>query len=148
MKRIVLAFLFCFWSAAAWATCASPIAGKDGSGSSISLGAVVDASSNCWGGVAIGDGVAMGKLASVTAAGTGGTNGLAVQGLSGGVALPVSGTFWQTTQPISRPRSRCQPAPRPLRPHTTINTTLGSPFQAGGSIGNTTFAATQATRRA
>lgn len=28
---------------------------------------------------------------------------------------------------------------------TTINTTLGTPFQAGGSIGNTTFAATQAT---
>lgn len=27
----------------------------------------------------------------------------------------------------------------------TINTTLGSPFQAGGSIGNTTFEATQAT---
>lgn len=27
----------------------------------------------------------------------------------------------------------------------TINTTLGSPFQAGGSIGNTTFAATQGT---
>lgn len=26
---------------------------------------------------------------------------------------------------------------------TTINTTLGSPFQAGGSIGNTTFASTQ-----
>lgn len=28
---------------------------------------------------------------------------------------------------------------------STINTTLGSPFQAGGSIGNTTFAATQGT---
>jgi hypothetical protein len=28
---------------------------------------------------------------------------------------------------------------------TTINTTLGTPFQAGGSIGNTTFAVTQAT---
>lgn len=28
---------------------------------------------------------------------------------------------------------------------STINTTLGSPFQAGGSIGNTSFAATQAT---
>lgn len=28
---------------------------------------------------------------------------------------------------------------------TTLNTTLGSPFQAGGSIGNTTFAVTQAT---
>ena len=27
----------------------------------------------------------------------------------------------------------------------TVNTTLGSPFQAGGSIGNTTFAATQGT---
>ena len=31
---------------------------------------------------------------------------------------------------------------------TTINTTLGTPFQAGGSIGNTTFAATQATASA
>ena len=28
---------------------------------------------------------------------------------------------------------------------TTLNTTLGSPFQAGGSIGNTSFGATQAT---
>lgn len=28
---------------------------------------------------------------------------------------------------------------------TTVNTTLGSPFQAGGSIGNTSFGATQAT---
>lgn len=28
---------------------------------------------------------------------------------------------------------------------TTINTTLGTPFQSGGSIGNTSFAATQAT---
>lgn len=31
---------------------------------------------------------------------------------------------------------------------TTINTTLGSPFQAGGSIGNTSFGATQSTASA
>jgi hypothetical protein len=36
-----------------------------------------------------------------TQAGTSATNGPSVQGMTGGVPMPVSGTFWQATQPIS-----------------------------------------------
>jgi hypothetical protein len=46
-------------------------------------------------------GLAAGSVGSVTAAGTGGTVAQAVQGIAGGVALPVSGTFWPATQPVS-----------------------------------------------
>ena len=79
---------------------------------------------------------------------------------------PVSGTFWQATQPISGTVAATESgawnitnvsgtvslptgaATATLQTTgntalTTINTTLGSPFQAGGSIGNTSFAATQ-----
>jgi hypothetical protein len=37
----------------------------------------------------------------VTAAGSSASSAQGVQGVTGGVALPVSGTFWQTTQPVS-----------------------------------------------
>lgn len=71
--------------------------------------------------------------------------------------VPVSGTFWQTTQPVSgtfwqstQPVSAASlPLPTGAATSalqttgnsslTTINTTLGSPFQAGGSIGNSAF---------
>ncbi len=33
--------------------------------------------------------------------GTSASSALPIQGVSGGVAIPVSGTFWQTTQPVS-----------------------------------------------
>ncbi len=63
---------------------------------------------------------------------------------------PVSGTFFQTTQPISAavlplPSGAATAANQSteITALGTINTTLGSPFQAGASIGNTTFAATQ-----
>lgn len=67
---------------------------------------------------------------------------------------PVSGTFWQATQPVSGTFFQAtQPVSAASLPlpsgaatsalQTTMNTTLGSPFQAGGSIGNTTFAATE-----
>jgi hypothetical protein len=36
-----------------------------------------------------------------TTAGTSAANALPVQGVTGGVAVPVSGTFWQATQPVS-----------------------------------------------
>lgn len=54
-------------------------------------------------------------------------------------ALPVTGTFWQATQPVS-----AASLPLPANAATesglsTINTTLGTPFQAGGSISNTAF---------
>lgn len=75
-----------------------------------------------------------------------------------GVTQPVSGTFWQATQPVSISGTvpvSAAALPLPSGASTsslqttgntalgTINTTLGSPFQAGGSIGNTTFASTQ-----
>lgn len=42
-----------------------------------------------------------GSVGSVTAGGTAGSLAQSVQGIAGGVALPVSGSFWQATQPIS-----------------------------------------------
>lgn len=66
--------------------------------------------------------------------------------------VPVTGTFFQSTQPVS-----ATSLPLPTGAATsalqttgntalsTINTTLGTPFQAGGSIGNTSFIATQGT---
>ena len=81
---------------------------------------------------------------------------------------PVSGTFWQATQPISGTVAATESgtwnitnvsgtvslptgaATATLQTTgntalTTINTTLGSPFQAGGSIGNTSFTANAGT---
>jgi hypothetical protein len=98
-------------------------------------------------------------------------------------STPVTGTFWQATQPVSNTGTFSTQAtlsaettkvigtvnqgtspwavsaaslPLPTGASTsalqttgntsltTINTTLGSPFQAGGSIGNTSFAVTNA----
>jgi hypothetical protein len=65
-------------------------------------------------------------------------------------SIPVTGTFFQATQPVSASAlplptgastSALQTTGNTLL--TTVNTTLGSPFQAGGSIANTTFASTQ-----
>jgi len=61
------------------------------------------------------------------------------------VSIPVTGTFFQATQPVS---AASLPLPTGAATQTTSAATLtalGSPFQAGGSIGNTSFAATQAT---
>jgi hypothetical protein len=64
---------------------------------------------------------------------------------------PVTGTFWQSIQPVSGTISvgntvaiSAASLPLPTGAATnselvTINSTLGSPFQAGGSIGNTSF---------
>jgi hypothetical protein len=82
---------------------------------------------------------------------------VSVQGVSGGQALPVSGTV---TSIPSGSQTVIQPTPSLLNATvvttggvtiakdsslTTINTTLGSPFQAGGSIGNTAFQANAGT---
>lgn len=60
-----------------------------------------DGSGKLFGNGAICDGAACAAMASVNPAGTPGTNGLAIQGLTGGVPLPVTGTFFQATQPVS-----------------------------------------------
>lgn len=61
------------------------------------------------------------------------------------IALPVTGTFFQATQPISAASLPLPAGAATSALQSTINTTLGTPFQAGGSIGNTSFGATQAT---
>ena len=58
-------------------------------------------------------------------------------GITGPVA--VTGTFWQATQPISATSLPLPTGAATSAGLTTINTTLGTPFQAGGSIGNTSF---------
>lgn len=57
-------------------------------------------------------------------------------------SLPVTGTFFQATQPVSGTVTSNIGMTNGLaldNSLNTINTTLGSPFQAGGSIGNTSF---------
>lgn len=109
------------------------------------------------------------KQPAIGTAGTPSADVLTVQGAASMTALkvdgsavtqPVSGTFWQATQPVSGTVTAnagtgtfavsAASLPLPAGAATsalqsTMNTTLGSPFQAGGSIGNTTFGATQAT---
>lgn len=68
---------------------------------------------------------------------------LAVTGTFWQSVQPVSGTFWQATQPISAVSLPLPTGAATAAGLSTINTTLGSPFQAGGSIGNTVFGATQ-----
>jgi hypothetical protein len=71
------------------------------------------------------------------------TAALPVSGTFWQTTQPVSGTFWQTTQPISAASLPLPTGASTAAGLSAINTTLGSPFQAGGSIGNTSFAATQ-----
>ncbi len=62
-----------------------------------------------------------------------------------GHTQPVSGTFFQATQPVSAVSLPLPTGASTSALQSTINTTLGAPFQVGGSIGNTSFAATQST---
>ena len=69
---------------------------------------------------------------------TGGTVGLVAGSANIGSITNVTGTV---SLPTGAATSALQTTGNSTL--TTINTTLGSPFQAGGSIGNTTFASTQ-----
>lgn len=60
-------------------------------------------------------------------------------------SIPVTGTFWQATQPVSAASLPLPAGAATAALQTAINNTLGSPFQAGGNIGNTSFISTQAT---
>lgn len=54
-------------------------------------------------------------------------------------SIGVTGTFWQTTQPVSAASLPLPTGAATAANQSTIITALGSPFQAGGSIGNTSF---------
>jgi hypothetical protein len=72
---------------------------------------------------------------------TGGNLASILTKLNGSIA--VTGLFWQTTQPVSVASLPLPTGAATAALQSTINSTLGSPFQAGGSIGNTSFGATQ-----
>jgi hypothetical protein len=59
--------------------------------------------------------------------------------LQAGSTLAVTGTFWQAIQPVSAASLPLPTGAATAAGLTTINTTLGTPFQAGGNIGNTAF---------
>ncbi len=65
-------------------------------------------------------------------------NGLYVQPGTG-ATFAVTGTFWQTTQPVSATALPLPAGAATSALQTAMTTALGSPFQAGGSIGNTAF---------
>jgi hypothetical protein len=128
-------------------------------GSGVTYQVITQAGGNFVGMFGLCDGVAAAQCVAVKPASTAAlaTDPSVVVTISPNTAtMPVSGTFWQTTQPVSgtfwqatQPISAAS-LPLPTGASTaagltTINTTLGSPFQAGGSIANTSFAATQAT---
>lgn len=128
-----------------FAVCPSPLTGKDAANTTQNFGVTVDAGGNCYGNVSLVDGTAAANKAAVNATGqlaiagpvtnagtfvvqlSGATNN--INNIAGTISLPTGAatSALQTTGNTSL---------------TTINTTLGTPFQAGGSIGNTTFAVT------
>jgi hypothetical protein len=57
--------------------------------------------------------------------------------------VPVSGAFWQATQPVSAAALPLPAGAATAALQTTINTTLGSPLQAGGAVSVSNFPATQ-----
>jgi hypothetical protein len=56
-----------------------------------------------------------------------------------GTSFPVTGTFWQATQPVSAASLPLPAGAATSALQSSTITALGSPFQAGGSIGNTSF---------
>jgi hypothetical protein len=83
------------------------------------------------------DGSATTQPVSGTVTANAGTGTFTVD--ASGHTVPVSGAFFQATQPISAASLPLPTGAATAAGLTTINTTLGSPFQAGGSIGNTAF---------
>lgn len=112
---------------------AGTITTKDAAGATRTFVVVTDGTGNFVAPTVICDATAVATCAAVGAA------GVKVDG--SGATQPVSAA--SLPLPTGAATSALQTTGNTSL--TTINTTLGSPFQAGASIGNTTFAATQAT---
>lgn len=121
----------------------STLAVTPGSGSTYQV--ITNGSGNFVGMFGLCDGAAAAQCVAVKAASTaaGATDPALVVAISPNNSVAVTGTFWQATQPISAASLPLPTGASTAAGLTTINTTLGSPFQAGASIGNTSFAATQ-----
>lgn len=136
MRRLSLLFavLVLFAQISSALAGSSTLAVTPGSGANLRVG--TDGATNLFGNGAICDGAACALLASVNAAGTPGSNGLAIQGLTGGVPVPVSQSGTWTVQPGNTANTT---------PWLTTGSVTG---WAGGTIGTGTiqaFGATQGT---
>lgn len=141
------------WVALAWLFSAPAFAGngtittKDASGVTQTFDVVTDGSGNFNAKSVTCDGTAAANCAAVKAASTaaGATDPALVVAISPNNSVAVTGTFFQATQPVS---AAALPLPTGAATQTTLAsvlTALGSPFQAGGSIGNTAFTANAGT---
>jgi hypothetical protein len=73
---------------------------------------------------------------AITPAGTTASSGQGIQGMTGGIPVPVAGTFFQTTQPVSAASLPLPSGAATAAGVAAINTTLGTPMQAtGGTVG-------------
>lgn len=140
MKRFIAAAVACLGLVSpAFAACVSPLTGNDAGGTSRTFGVTLDGATNCYGNIAIVDGSNAANKATVTAGNALKVDGSAVTQpvsltsttITGTVAATQSGA-WNITNisgTISLPTGASTAAGL-----TTINTTLGSPFQAGGAL--------------
>lgn len=110
-------------------TCDSGCSGGGGGGTSSLFGAAFPTSGTAIG---LSDGTNMLALRGDA------TNGAWVN-LKASVPIAVTGTFWQATQPVSAAALPLPAGAATSALQSSIVTALGSPFQAGGSIGNTAF---------
>jgi hypothetical protein len=137
MKKLLLTSIFFIGSfGAAFATCTGPAVMHDFPGTSFNMSLATNAGDgNCSSNVTIvGDLPAFGATPTVTAnAGTNLNTSLLAIESGGNLASLVAQLGAVTASPTAN---------TVLDRLKTINTTLGTPFQAGGSIGNTTFAVT------
>ncbi len=76
------------------------------------------------------------------AAGTPNAKVVTIQGVAGATALPVTGTFWPTTQPITAGSLPLPSGAATAARQDALLTALGTPLQAGGTVTSITLAAT------
>ncbi|MES2421459.1 MAG: hypothetical protein V4595_09185 [Pseudomonadota bacterium] len=76
------------------------------------------------------------------AAGTPNAKVVTIQGITGATAIPVAGTFWPTTQPISAGSLPLPSGAATAARQDALLTALGTPLQAGGAVNAVTLAAT------
>lgn len=171
MKRIALAFVFGLFAVPAFAACPSPLTGKDAAGTTQNFGVTIDGSGNCYGNVALVDGTAAANKLGINSSGqaaiqappslplpTGGstsanqtsqiTQETSTATNTGTIATNTGTANTNLGAPgatvCSTDTGSCSLNALLQRIASRISsliTALGTPFQAGGSIGNTSFGA-------
>lgn len=150
MKRFwTILFVATFLTSNAWAG-AGTVTGKDASGATVTFATTTDGSSNNLARTVICDATAGANCAVVQSAGADGVSNSTAALAVYNFPLLWNGTTWDrwkgdaTNGAFVNVKTSVLPTGAATSAlQSTINTTLGTPFQAGGSIGNSAFGATQ-----